>query len=229
MTTVVSIIKLALKDIGALGVGETPTADELTDSFDTLKQLVAQWQIDGLMIYASAEVSFAATGAQSYTIGAGGAVNTARPAEVNSAFWRSGGIDYDLDVLTSFEDYQRIGSKSDTGTPEAVFYDPDNTLGTLYVWPKPSSGTFYLTVRSPLPSYSSTTESLSVPGEYELALRYSLAELLAPAFQMPLRPDIAALAKRARKLVKRNNVRIPELQMPAAIPSRRGFNISRGD
>lgn len=229
MTTVARILELALKDAGVLGDGETASAEMSLDAFDTLKQMVSQWQIDGLMVYASAEVSFAATGAQSYTIGSGGDVNATRPAEVTGAFWRDGSTDYQLDVLTSFEDYQRISSKSDAGAPEAVCYDPDYALGTLYVWPKPSSGTFYLTVRSPLPSYASTTESLSVPGEYEMALRYSLAELLPASFQLQVRPDIAALAGKARKLVKRNNLRIPSLQMPSAIPSHGGYDINRGD
>lgn len=229
MTTVARILELALKDAGVLGEGETASAETQLDAFDTLKMMVSQWQIDGLMIYAMAEISFAATGAQSYTIGTGGTVTAARPAEVAAAFWRNGSTDDPLEVLTSYEDYQSIASKSDTGTPEAVYYDPDYALGTLYVWPKASTGSIYLTVRSPLPSYASTTDNLSVPGEYELALRYGLAEMLTASFQLPLRPDIAALAKRSKKLIKRNNVHIPSLQMPDGIPSHGRYNINSGN
>lgn len=228
MTTVVGIINLALKDAGVLGVGETASADDLSDSFETLKQMVGQWQIDGLMIYAQSEVSFSPNGAQSYTIGSGGTINTTRPSEIIGAFWREGTTDHDLDVLTSFEDYQRIATKSDTGSPDLVCYDPDYALGTLYVWPKASTGTIHLTVRSPLPTYATTSESLAVPAEYELALRYSLAELLAPSFQLPLNPKIERLAMRARKIIKRNNLRIPSLSMPAAILAHGGGDIISG-
>lgn len=226
-TKVARIINLALKDAGILGEGETASAETILDSFDTFKMMVGQWQIDGLMVYATDEISFAPTGAQSYTIGNGGAVEATRPSEVIAAFWRDGSTDRRLEVLTSFEDYQRITSKSDTGTPEAAYYDPDYTLGTLYVWPQASSGSIYLTVRSPLPTYTATTDELSVPGEYELALRYGLAELLPAMFQLPVRPDIAGLAKRARALLKRNNVRIPSLDMPAALIGR-SYSIGRG-
>lgn len=228
MTTVVGIINLALKDAGVLGVGETASADDLSDSFETLKQMVGQWQIDGLMIYAQSEVSFSPNGAQSYTIGSGGTINTARPSEIISAFWREGTTDHDLDVLTSFEDYQRISTKSDTGSPDLVCYDPDYALGTLYVWPKASTGTIHLTVHSPLPTYATTSESLAVPAEYELAMRYSLAELLAASYQLPLRPDIAGWARRARKIIKRNNLHIPSLQMPAGVPVAIRYDINSG-
>jgi hypothetical protein len=210
-TSVAKILVQALKDIGALGVGETPTADEQSDAFDLLKQMLGLWQIDGLMVYASSEIAFNATGAQTYTIGTGGDVDTTRPAEIVSAFWRDGGIDHPIDVLTSKADYDLICMKTLGAWPEVAFYDPDYPLGTLYVYPQPSSGALHINVRAPLPEYASVTEDLSVPKAYELAIRYSLCELLAPAFQMPLRADLAALAKRARKLIKRNNVRIPEL------------------
>jgi hypothetical protein len=218
-TSVAKLIAQALKDIGALGVGETPTADEQSDSFDLLKQMLGLWQIDGLMIYASSEIVFAATGAQTYTIGPGGDVDTTRPTEIVSAFWRDGGIDYPVEVLTSKEDYDRICMKTLGSIPEAIYFDPTYPLGSLYVYPQPSTGELHLNVRAPLPEYASVTEDLNVPKEYELAIRYSLCELLAPAFERPLRPDLAALAKRARKLIKRNNVRIPELSA-CVVPSR---------
>jgi hypothetical protein len=227
-TTVNKIIALALKDIGALGDGESIPPSVMEDAFDTLRQLVGQWQIDGLMVYAMAEISFSLTGAVSYTIGDGADVNTTRPDEVASAFWRDNGIDYPLVVLTSFDEYQCIPDKSIASIPECVYLNPDYPFATLYTWPVGSSGAIHLTVKSPFPNYTSTSESLSVPAQYELAMRYSLAELLAPTFQLPLRPDIAGLAKRARTILKRGNVRIPQLSMPNAVVPHQRSDIFRG-
>lgn len=227
MTTVADILDLALKDAGVIGAGQTASAEDTNDAFSTLKQMIAQWQIDGLMVYATAQVSFNLTGAQSYTVGSGGTVNTTRPKEIIAAFWRDGSIDTPLEVLTATEDYQRIGDKTSTGTPECVFYSPSNPLGTLYVYPVGSSGAIHLTVLQPLTAYASVADDLGLPGEYELAARFCLAELLCTTFGTPLRPDVAAQARKGRKLVKRNNVRIPELQMPAQLVHQH-YNIQNG-
>lgn len=227
MTTVADILDLALKDAGVIGAGQTASAEDTNDAFATLKQMIAQWQIDGLMIYATAQVSFNLTGAQSYSIGSGGTINTTRPKEIIAAFWRDGSTDTPLGVLPSTEDYQRISDKSATGTPECVFYSPSNPLGTLYVYPVGSSGAIHLTVLQPLTAYASTADDLGLPGEYELAARFCLAELLCTTFGTPLRPDVAAQARKGRKIVKRNNVRIPSLQMPAQLV-RHHYDIESG-
>jgi hypothetical protein len=227
MTTVADILNLALKDAGVIGTGQTASAEDTSDAFSTLKQMIAQWQIDGLMVYATAQVSFNLTGAQSYAVGSGGTINTTRPKEIISAFWRDGSTDTPLDVLAATEDYQRIEGKTDAGTPECVFYSPSNPLGTLYVHPVGSSGAIHLTVLQPLTSYTSTADDLALPAEYELAARFCLAELLSSVFGTPLRPDVAAQAKKCRKLIKRNNLRIPALQMPAQLV-RHSFDIESG-
>lgn len=211
--SVSELIRQSMKDIGALGSGETPTADELQDGFILLKQMVGQWQAQGLMIYAQSEISFTANGSDSYTIGTGGDVTADRPNSVASAFWRYGNIDYPLEVLNSFDDYQALRFKSEISNPQAVCYAASYPLGQLYVWPAPTNGDIHLTVSAPLPTYSSVTNDLTVPPEYELALRYSLCELLGPSFGLNVRPAIISLAMRSRKIIKRNNVRIPTLNV----------------
>lgn len=227
MTTVADILNLAMKDAGIIGTGETASAEDTSDAFSTLNQMLAQWQIDGLMIYATAQVSFNLTGSQSYTVGSAGDVSTTRPKEVMAAFWRYNSSDTPVDVIGSTEDYQRIVSKTSTGTPSSIFYSPSYPLGTLYVYPVGSTGAIHLTVLQPLTVYASTSDSLGLPAEYEMAVRFNLAELLTMVFALPLRPDIASAAKRGRLLIKRNNTRIPTMEMPAFL-QRCGSNIVSG-
>lgn len=227
MTTVSRILELALKDAGVTGEGDSASAETWQDTFDTLKMMVEQWQTNGLMIYAQTSFNFDSTGAVSYSIGPTGVVVRTRPSQVDGAFWRLNSVDFPLKVIQSFEEYQNLTLKTLGGNPALVCYVPDYPNGTLYVWPQPTSGTFYLTTSSPLPTYVDTTDDLSVPGEYEMALRFSLAEILPAVFHLPLRPDLAALARSARKVLKRNNVHIPELGMPKAL-RRRVFNIQLG-
>lgn len=74
----------------------------------------------------------------------------------------------------------------------------------------------------PFPPYSSPADSTGMPAIYDAAMRYSLAELLPASFQVALRPDIAKLAKNARKAVKRMNLRISELDADV-------YNINSGN
>jgi hypothetical protein len=227
-TTVGDLLTLAMKDIGYLAANETASAGDLADAFATFKQMLGQWQIDGLMVYANAQVSFPLTGALSYAIGEGATVDAPRPSDVAFAFWRYGGHDYPLAVLQSDEEYQAICSKSLTSQPDAVRYSPTYPSGTLYVWPVATTGEIHLTVKLPQTQFTSVTNELGMPLEYEFAVRFSLAEVLAATFSMALRSDVAALARKARRILKRNNLAIPQLGMPGALV-RQGFNIAAGE
>ena len=228
MTTVAEIISLTLRDVGVLGEGQTASADTIGDSLTTLGQMLGLWQVDGLYVYAQKEVVATLTGATSYTIGTGGDIGSVRPVKVDAAYWRTNGEDYPVEVIQSYQDYALIGNKTLSGAaPCALCYVPSYPLGTLHVYPNGSDGALHLIMRTDLPALSELTDTLVIPPEYHAAIRYSLAEFLSTTFQTPLRPDIAAMATRARKIIKRNNVNIPLSTMPAAL-CRSTYSIERG-
>lgn len=220
MTSVAEIIDLALKDLGIVGEGQTASGTTLADAFATLNQMLALWQVDKLYVYASKTVAATLTGAASYTVGAGGDLNVQRPHKIDAAFWQGGGVDYPVDVLHNLGDYQQA-YKAGAGQPHAIRYEPTYPLGTLYPLPSGATGTLILVTRVDLPTYIGTTDDISLPPEYALAVRYNLAEQLSSAFQTPLRPDVAAMAVRAKKILKRNNLSIPRSQMPSNLISGR--------
>lgn len=228
MTAAIDIINLALKDIGIIGNGQTASADDISDCLTTLNQMLGQWQADKLYVFAQEDVSTPATGGQSYTIGPGATMDTALPVKIDGAFWRDNGIDYPLIVLNSFEDWERLSPKALAGVPRFAFFQRDNPVGLVYLYPQPSTGELHVITRVQLTRYATTADKLIVPPEYELALRYSLAELIAPTFGTQLRPDVAALAAKSRRMMKRNNVRIPTLGMPEAVVDRGRYDIYRG-
>lgn len=218
MTTVAEILTMSLKDVGVVGEGQTASATTIDDAFQSLIQMFGLWQADKLYVYAQKEVVATLTGAASYTIGAGGNIAASRPIKVDAAFWRSNGQDYDVEVFQSYEDYARIGNKSLTGSaPCALCYVPSYPLGTVHVYPSGTSGALHLVMRTDLPVLTDISDTLIIPPEYLEAIRYSLSERLSTAFGTPLRPDIPAMASRARKIIKRNNVKIPLAQMPGAL------------
>ena len=75
MTTPIDIISRALKDIGALESGETPTPDAAQDAFDMLNDLVDQWSNEQMMVFYKTEIIFPVVSGQTqYTIGPGGEI-----------------------------------------------------------------------------------------------------------------------------------------------------------
>ncbi|CAB4123356.1 hypothetical protein UFOVP42_39 [uncultured Caudovirales phage] len=70
MTQPIEIISRALKDIGALEAGETPTADAAQDALDMLNDLIDQWSNENMMVYNTTEIIFPLIAGQiQYTIG----------------------------------------------------------------------------------------------------------------------------------------------------------------
>jgi len=218
MTTVATVINLALKDIGIVGVGQTASAEDANDALTTLNQMLAQWQVDGLAVYTLKDISFTATGATSYTIGTGGTIDRARVDDVRAGFYRLNNSDYPLTVIDSFLDYELIISKSQISPPYALHYQPTYPLGTLYLYPSPSSGEIHLTIYEEFTEYAATSDDLALPKKYELAVRYSLAEILKISYPgADPRQDISIAAAKARRVLKRSNVRLSPLGLPATV------------
>jgi len=70
MAMPIEIISAALKDIGALAAGETPTPDEANDALYMLNSLIDQWSNEDMMVYNTTEIIFPLISGQvQYTIG----------------------------------------------------------------------------------------------------------------------------------------------------------------
>ena len=70
MTTPIDIITGALKDIGALAAGESPTSDAAQDALDMLNLLVDQWSNENMMVFNIQEIIWnVVPGQVQYTIG----------------------------------------------------------------------------------------------------------------------------------------------------------------
>jgi hypothetical protein len=78
MTNPLDIISRALKDIGALESGETPTADAAQDAFDMLNDMTDQWSNEQMMVFYKTEIIFPCVQNQiQYTIGPDGQIGAA--------------------------------------------------------------------------------------------------------------------------------------------------------
>ena len=77
MSQPIDIISRALKDIGALEAGETPTPEAAQDAFDMLNDMIDQWSNEDMMVFYKSEIVFPIVPGQTqYTIGPTGNINS---------------------------------------------------------------------------------------------------------------------------------------------------------
>lgn len=161
--------------------------------------------------------------------------SSVRPAKIESAFVRqiiNGGspVDFDMRILQSMEDYNRIALKSMSGFPGAVFLDASWPLANMYWWPVPQSGLYSVnvTVLEQLPtSFLSLATPVNLPREYYSAILYNLALRLRIPFSIPTFPGdpLPGMAKNSLNVLRGANTAIAALQMPGALRRDGGYNI----
>lgn len=233
MATALDIINLAQEAVGNLGVGEVLSAEESNKSLRMLNMMLGQWNRKRWLIYRLVETSFAMTGAQSYTVGAGGNFNIARPDRLEFAFMRQTNIanpnriDYPLQILESREDYSAIAIKQLQASPSTfIWYDPAYPLGSVYPWPVPSNEySLFILTKAVLVEFAALGTTVALPPEYEEALWTNLCLRLAPTYQLPVPEDVKALAKSSRNVLRGANAQIARLTMPPELCRNGLYNI----
>ena len=294
MAQPIDIISGALKDIGALAGGETPTAESVQDALNMMNGMIDQWSNESMMVSYKTEIIFPITPGQiQYTIGPGGTIGASftgsitgnvltvtgitqgalslgqtlagtgiangttitafgsgaggnvndngtytvnisqtvsstsisgyyqRPLAIQSSFVRintnsngtpivNGGLDYPVAVL-NLENYEMIGLKTLSGPwPKAMYYQPSDPLGNIFVWPNPSQGEMHIFADTLFTRYATAYDSIVLPQGYELALRWCLAERLMPMYGKNDPAALAMIGKFAadsKATLKRTNMR----------------------
>lgn len=238
--TAQALCEQALRKAGIVGIDESIEQPVLNDAFDDLNDLLIQWQRNRYLIWRLATYSFISTGAQTYSVGPGGAVNiNPRPDRLESAFLRIVNnsppgnlpVDLPLNIIPSKEDYNRIVIKNLGTLPWRIFYDPGQDppndtgwqMGTLYPWPVPQATIYqiFVTFKEVLNRFPTLQTQMNLPPEYGVALKWCLAEVLRESYQMPPSPQIAKFARRALNAIRLADVAIPTLTMPSAVSNQR--------
>lgn len=239
-TTIGDICRAALKECGAVGVGQTPLAEDVDDAWARLQWMLMQWERKRWLIYHLRRYSVVSTGQISYTIGPGGEFDTGsgsvRPGKIASAFTRQqfgqpNPVDYQLEILQSMEDYNWITLKSlRAGPGEAVFLDSDFPLARLYVWPVPIASVYeiHVTVQESLQyQFATLATEFELPYEYYAGMLYNLAMRLRPKYRMGTYPgdSLPGMAKDSLAVIRGPNTQVAKLRMPSTLRRRGLYNI----
>lgn len=148
-----------------------------------------------------------------------------RPLTIESAFVRvatqqggsnvaGGYLDYPVAIL-SLEEYESLGIKQLNGPwAKMVYYQPSETLGTLYVFPNPSSGELHLFASTIFRTFENYYETITLPQGYNMALRWCLAERLMPMYGKASATQITLIngfSAQAKATIKRTNMKPPQV------------------
>lgn len=207
-TTAQTIIDRAMRLIGALESGESPTADETADALIALNQMIDSWRNDRLIAYKLTNHTLTlVNGDNTYTIGSGGDINTTRPVKIDSAFVTEGGIDYPVEIIGKSA-FDAISDKTtQSNLPSRLYYDPAYPTANIKLYPTPSTANVLtVSVWEPIGTFATAATSISLPPGYERALTYNLACEIAPEFQQPVPPKVEQNAIDSLAAIKRINV-----------------------
>ena|SRR5690348_2697986 len=212
--TAQDVINSALRKIGALATGESPTTDESNDSLEVLNDMIDSWNAQRLAIYAVARSVFPlVSGTQVYTLGTGGTFNMARPAKIErmSVVTQANStqpLELPIHYMTVGE-WQQTPVKNVASTfPFEVWDDQAFPKRNLTFWPTPQDPNVQAAIYawSPLSSFADLVTDYTFPPAYARAIRANLAVELAPEFQVQqLNPLVVQLAVSSLATIKSLN------------------------
>lgn len=217
MATTLELISSAMSKINKLQAGETPAAEDVDVCIDRLNTLLGSFENENLFNYATQEtIATLPANTVSRTIGSGLQINVPRPVKLlPGCFSRVQDIDYPIEVVTE-QEYNDISLKSQIGavSPSKCFYDGLTTTANVYFWPYAvtSAEIHIVTPISPGTAADQNTVFTFPPG-YQRMIENNLAIEIAPDFNIAPSPMLVAMASSSKRLLKRTNSRVGQLQM----------------
>ena len=218
MASVLDIVTDGLRELGVLAAGEVASADDGAYGLRALNRLLDQWAAERLAIYEETRTTFTiVSGTQAYSIGTGGTVNVARPVYLRHVAYYDTSLspvqEIALDIVT-FDGWAGIPQKTLTGTaPTHVWYATDYPLGSLKLWPVPTSSTLVGVVYAPeqVSEFASLAATVSLPPGWRRMLVKNLAVELAPSYDKPAGRELTDQALESVRVVKRSNLKMTDL------------------
>lgn len=194
------LITLAIKRLGVLAQGQSPSTEDLADGAAFLSTLVAELRTKGMPLWKRTTYSFTPT-SQVTTIGVGKTLDTPFPLKLLQAYTltNTGQNKIQMEILSDY-DFNYLPISTTPGMPLKISYQPQNEYGTIKLWPLPDgASTVSIVYQAPFDYFDSSVDTMDFPEEWYNALIMKLSVLLAPQYGIPLpiRQDLKQDAKEA--------------------------------
>lgn len=228
------LIRGSLELIGAIGIQETPSAEEQSRALSSLNVMLSGWSIKGVVVFARLRELLTLTGASSYTMGPSGSLNTSRPVDIYRAALEDQSSNPKLEIplrIFTPDEYAAIPQKSLSSTfPTGIFIDWTNPLITIYPWPIPTiANKIALYSKKPLSTISDLSADLALPPGYERAIMYNLALERAPAYGKTPSDDVRVVASDSFGDIQRANLKIEPVGVDPFLVGAGGFDPQTGE
>lgn len=234
MTTAGDQIKRALRLLGVLAEGETPSAETSQDALTALNQMIDSWSVERLAVYSTQDQVFTWPAGQiSRTLGPTGDFVGNRPVLLDDATYYKApsGVSYGIKFINQAQ-YNGIAVKTATSTfPQVIFVNMTNPNVEMYVYPRPLQDLEWHFISVDELTQPATLDTvLYFPPGYMRAFAYGLACELAPEFGVEPSPQVQRIAMTSKRNLKRINNPDDVMSLPyAVVANRQRFNIYSGN
>jgi hypothetical protein len=235
MTTAGDQINGALRLIGQLAEGETPSAATAQDSLTALNQMIDSWSSERLSVFSTQDQVFSwPPNIKSRTLGPTGDFVGNRPVLLDdSTYFRDPGnnISFGIKIINQ-QQYDGIAVKTVTSTyPQVIWINMDMPNINMYVYPVPTKVLewHFISVTELVEPATLATNFVLPPG-YLRAFRFNLACEIAAEFGVEPPPQVQRIAMTSKRNIKRINNPDDIMSLPYSIvATRQRFNIFAGN
>ena len=225
----------ALRLIGMLAEGETPSAATSQDALLALNQMIDSWSTERLSVFSTQDQVFSWTpGLIHRTLGPSGDFVGNRPIVLDdSTYFRdpASGISFGIKIINQ-QQYDGIAVKTVTSTyPQVMWINMDYPNIDMYVYPVPTKTLeWHFISVTELNQPASLSTTIAFPPGYLRAFRYNLACEIAAEFGVEAPPSVARIAMASKRTLKRINNPDDIMSLPYSIVgTRQRFNIFAGN
>jgi hypothetical protein len=173
-----SILQSVYEKLKVYAPGVAINAADASTGLTEMNLMLDGWSTNSLACYANLEQSFPLVVAKSqYTIGSGGDINATRPLDINQGpgaayLMDSNNNRYAIDVVDQDKWNQIPLLTIQSDLPNTMFYDPQNPLGVINIFPVPSAvSTVYFDTPLQLTRMPTLDTAFSLPVGYMEAIR----------------------------------------------------------
>ena len=234
-TTAGDQINGALRLIGQLAEGETPSAATSQDALTAMNQMIDSWSTERLAVFSTQDQVFMwPPGAISRTLGPTGNFVGNRPILLDdSTYFRdpANNISFGIKILNQ-QQYNGIAVKTVTSTyPQVIWINMNYPDIEMYIYPVPTKVLeWHFVSVSELTQPATLATVLSFPPGYLRAFRYNLACEIAAEFGVEPSPQVSRIAMTSKRNLKRINNPDDIMSLPYSIVgTRQRYNIFAGN
>jgi len=234
-TTANDQINGALRLLGILAEGETPSAATSQDALTALNQMIDSWSTESLSVFATQDqVCMWQPGFKSRTIGPSGDFVYDRPIYIeDSTYFRDPSTNISFGIkLINQQQYDGIAVKTVTSTyPQVMWINTQYPDIQMTVYPVPTKLLeFHIISYEPLTKPATLATELAFPPGYLRAFKYNLACEIAAEFGVEPAATVQRIAMTSKRNLKRINNPDDIMSLPYSIvATRQRFNIFAGN